>query len=45
MLINEGTDAQKVIDSWDGSTALVISRAVGQLATTNGSSSTGVVKF
>lgn len=45
MLINEGKDADTVINSWDSSTSLVLTRAVGQLATTTASGSTGIVKF
>jgi hypothetical protein len=42
--VNEGTDIDKVVSSWSGSTSVVVSRAVGEL-TTKKSNSKGVVKF
>lgn len=42
--INEGKDAAAVINSWSGSTSVVVSRALGGL-TTGSSKARGVVKF
>ena len=42
--VNEGKDAASVINSWSGSTSVVVSRALGGLAKT-GTKSRGVVTF